>query len=89
MNTKGIEIDKLLILYNLAELSYQKNMQAKGFEIDKIYPLNWHKNIDYQLKIEIIAEAIKNNQLIVETERYQNMKECIKEDKIIKKEKNN
>ena len=70
--------EKIFNLYTLAEISYQKTLQNKVHNIDDLYPLGWYENQNYKEKIEIIAEAIKNNILIKDTSKYQNLKKCVK-----------
>ena len=60
--------DKLFELYTLAELSYKKHFS--NLSNDELFPSGWYGNKNYQKKIEIICEAIKNNTLIVNTKSY-------------------
>ena len=39
---------------------------------EELFPFDWNLNNNYHLKIEIIAEAIKNGVLIKETDLYKN-----------------
>lgn len=55
-------------LYVLAELNYKK----KYLNEENIFPVDWYSSKNYKLKTEIIAEAIKKNIKIEETELYQN-----------------
>ena len=57
-----------LNLYTLAELKYKKIHNNEN----NIFPIDWYSNKNYKLKVEIIAEAIKNNIKINETSLYQN-----------------
>lgn len=59
---------ELLELYTLAEMRYQDHF--KNVDSEDLYPSNWYLNKNYKLKIEIIAEAIKNDTLIVNTKSY-------------------
>jgi hypothetical protein len=58
-------------LYVLAELSYKK--EHPDIEEDELYPQDWYSFNNYKLKNEIIAEAIRNKQLIQETPKYQEL----------------
>ena len=55
-------------LYVLAELKYKKIHNNEK----NIFPIDWYSSKNYKLKVEIIAEAIKNNIKINETSLYQN-----------------
>ncbi len=55
-------------LYIIAEITYKK----KHINENNIFPIGWYKSKNYKLKTEIIAEAIKNNIKIEETNLYQN-----------------
>lgn len=57
-----------LNLYIMAELKYKKEHSNE----ENIFPTDWYSNKNYQLKTEIIAEAIKNNIVIEKTTLYQN-----------------
>ena len=66
--------DMDLNLYIMAELQYKKIHN----DSDDIFPIDWYSTQNYKLKTEIIAEAIKKNIDIEETELYQkNMVEGI------------
>lgn len=56
-----------LNLYIMAELTYKKKHGNK----DNLFPVDWYSSKNYKLKIEIIAEAIKNNIEIENTNLYQ------------------
>lgn len=58
--------DKLFELYTLAEMKYKKNFE----NVENLYPSEWYNNYNYKLKIKILSEAIKNNQLIINTKTY-------------------
>lgn len=64
--------DKLFELYTLAELSYQNHFKNIIKNQEELYPVGWYENKNYKEKIEIITEAIKTNNLIVNTKSYQN-----------------
>ena len=57
-----------LKLYVIAELNYKKRHNNQK----NIFPNNWYSNKNYKLKTEIIAEAIKKNIKIEETDLYIN-----------------
>lgn len=63
--------DKLFELYTLAELSYQNHFKSITDNIDNLYPSDWYARKNYKEKIQIIAEAIKTNNLIINTLSYQ------------------
>lgn len=69
--------DNLFDLYTLAELSYQNHFKNITDNVDNLYPMDWYLRKNYKEKIEIIAEAIKTNTLIVNTTSYQNIIEGI------------
>ena len=60
-------------LYTLAELSYEKHFKDIVLNNDSLYPVGWYYNKNYSEKIEIIAEAIEKNILIINTMGYQNL----------------
>lgn len=55
-------------LYVIAELAYKKKYNGE----ENIFPADWYSSQNYKLKIEIIAEALKNNIKIEDTDLYQN-----------------
>lgn len=76
--------DNLLKLYNLAEIAYEKNAKKIYFNEENLYPNYWYEMKNYKEKIEIIGEAIKTDNLIINTSRYQNYIKNIKGKKYIK-----
>lgn len=70
--------NRLFKLYTLAELSYQKHFENKIEDKELLYPEGWYSNQNYNLKIDIIAEAISKNILIEYTVKYQELIEGIK-----------
>ena len=52
----------------LAELNYKKAHEGE----EDVFPENWYSSDDYYLKNIIIAEALKNNIRIEDTEKYRN-----------------
>ena len=63
-------------LYVLAEIAYKKEHQ--DLEENELVPADWYSISNYQVKTEIIAEAIKNKKLISETELYKNRVEGVR-----------
>ena len=55
-------------LYVLAELAYKN--EHLDLKENQLYPANWYETKDYKEKNEIIAEAIKEKVLIIDTKRY-------------------
>lgn len=55
-------------LYVLAEMSYIK--QNPNLTKEELFPLDWYNIKDYFFKTKVIAEAIKRNILIKDTELY-------------------
>lgn len=78
--------DKLFELYTLAELSYQNHFKSITDNVDNLYPTDWYARKNYKEKIEIIAEAIKTNTLIINTPSYQSTIERV--DRRLTKDKN-
>jgi len=72
------EEEKLLELYTLAELAYNKHFENMVEDKEYLYPEGWYERKNYILKIEIITEAIKNNVLIENTTKYQETIEGVK-----------
>lgn len=56
-----------LNLYAIAELRYKEEHNND----ENIFPIGWYSSKNYKLKTEIIAEAIKKNITIENTELYQ------------------
>ena len=59
--------------YILTEESYVKKWKEKNklnFDEKQLFPYNWYKIEDYKLKLEILAEALKKDILIEETNKY-------------------
>lgn len=57
-------------LYVIAVMRYKE--ENSGLTEEELFPYDWNLNSNYHLKIEIIAEAIKNGVLIKDTELYRN-----------------
>lgn len=72
------EEEKLLELYTLAELAYNKHFENRVEDKEFLYPEGWYERKNYRLKIEIITEAIKNNVLIENIPKYQEIIEGVK-----------
>lgn len=54
-------------LYVVAELTYKKKYGNKN----DLFPIDWYSSKNYKLKTEIIAEAIKKDIKIEDTNLYQ------------------
>ena len=54
-------------LYLIAELTYTKKYENRN----NLFPTDWYSRKNYKLKAEIIAEAIKKNIKIEDTNLYQ------------------
>ena len=61
-------------LYVLAEITYTKENENR----EDIFPADWYSIRDYKTKVEIIAEAINNKCLIIDTKKYQDRVEGIR-----------
>lgn len=61
-------------LYTLSELAYKKHFKDNN----ELFPEGWYENNNYKEKIEIITEALKENTLIINTKRYNESLEGIK-----------
>lgn len=71
--------DKLIKLYTLAEMTYENYFKNMVLDRDQLYPNDWNIIKNYKEKIEIMAEAIKTNNLIVNTSKYQNLINFLKD----------
>lgn len=71
--------NKIFELYTLASISYERHFQGRVKDVSELYPEGWYEKRNYKLKIEILVEAIKQNQLIINTQKYQSTIEGIKE----------
>lgn len=72
--------NELMNLYTLAELAYKKHFEKNMDNKEYIFPENWYENKNYKFKIELISEAIKNNTLIENIPKYQDMVEGVKKE---------
>lgn len=70
--------EKLMKIYNLAEIAYEKKFKDNGILENELYPDEWNQIKNYKDKIEIIGKAIKTNNLIINTPEYQVLIENIK-----------
>lgn len=62
-------------IYIMMEINYLKaNNRNLDGDNDDLFPLNWYLISDYQKKAEILLEAINNNEKIVDTQKYREMK---------------
>lgn len=63
-------------IYVLAEIAYKK--EHKDLEEHDLFPSDWYSIQNYQVKTQIIAEALKNKMLVSETNLYKNRVEGIR-----------
>lgn len=84
MNDINENNDKLFRLYTLAEMVYENRFKNIVQDKDDLYPKGWYATKNYKEKTEIIAEAIKTNNLIINTSRYQDLIKAVKDKKYIK-----
>ena len=64
-----MDVDR--IAYLMMEGNYIKQNNRKIEEDNRdLFPNNWYENTNYQLKTNILFEAIKNNILIKNTKLY-------------------
>lgn len=73
-------------LYVLAEIAYKKD--NKNISEKELFPSDWYSISNYKVKVEILAQAIKEKKLIKDTELYHNRIEGIKLNKKQYKENN-
>lgn len=83
-NPQELNSNQMFKLYNLAEMAYEKHFENNFANKEYLYPEGWYSKQNYKLKIEIIAEAIKNNVIIENTSKYQETIEGVKKIKISK-----
>ena len=55
-------------LYLQAELTYQH--KHEDMDPDDLYPFGWYSTNNYRMKIEIIAEALKKEVFVWDTDLY-------------------
>ena len=55
-------------IYTIATMRYQE--ENPGVSMEELYPVGWHTNDNYKLKVNIIAEALKKHVLVIDTELY-------------------
>jgi len=58
-------------LYVIAEMNYKKKNDRKHDK--ELFPPKWYSNYDYKFKVNVLAEAMKKNILIRDTDLYKNM----------------
>ena len=75
----NLEQEKLFKLYTLAELTYQNHFKDLGGDNELFFQKEWYKKGNYKQKIEIIGEAIKQNELIQNTKKYKEYIKIIKD----------
>ena len=78
MDIKDKNNNQLFKLYTLAELAYKKHFSTSMENQEYLFPEGWYENNNYKEKIEIITEALKENTLIINTKRYNESLEGIK-----------
>ena len=81
---QNVENNKMFELYTLVEIKYENYFKTTVDNIDELYPEGWYGIKDYQTKIEILAEAIKENVLILNTKKYQELIEVIQNKQYLK-----
>ena len=67
-----MEDNKLFDSYVAYELLYKTNI-SKKYKGVEIFPKYWYRILDYQLKIDILLEALEKNVLIINTDKYQSI----------------
>lgn len=67
-------------IYVMMEISYIKahNRDVKNDNND-LFPLGWYQSTNYVLKSQILLEAINNKIDIIDTQKYQELLEGVKE----------
>ena len=58
-------------LYTIAVMRYKD--ENSNIKDDDLFPVDFNLSSNYHLKVEIIAEAIQNEILVVDTELYKNI----------------
>ena len=66
----NLEQEKLFELYTLAEIAYNNHFKDLVEYTELLYPSDWYAKNNYKEKIQIIGEAIKQNQLIMDIPKY-------------------
>ena len=72
--------DELYNRYVLIEIMYKKTLnenEINQYTEEELFPDDWYLSKDYKLKIEILLEATKNKTLIINTPKYQLIKERV------------
>ncbi len=67
---------KLFKLYTIAEIAYQKRFS--NISDINLFPEGWYTTENYKMKIDILSEALKNNVLIINTQKYQEIIEGVR-----------
>lgn len=71
-----MEIKKEELVCNILEIEYVKSHGRNGtYDITMnydLFPNDWYDNESFEVKIEILKEALEKNILIIETESYFN-----------------
>ena len=69
-----MEENKIFDSYVAYELLYENKMSNKSKDTI-IFPSNWYRIIKYQIKIDILLEALERNVLIIDTKKYQELED--------------
>lgn len=72
------EDEKVIKLYTLAELAYEKKFINSVNNVQQLYPKNWYNNSNYLEKIEILSAAIKENKVIEKSSAYEKIVKKLK-----------
>ena len=57
-------------VYTSLELAYEEQFKNNMEAVENLYPKNWYSITNYDIKIDIIVEALKSNCLITNTDGY-------------------
>ena len=71
MKENEIENFDLFNSYSAFELVYEETIKKKYGDV-LMFPNNWYRIMDYDIKNEILNEAISKEILIVDTDSYNN-----------------
>lgn len=64
-------------LYVLAEITYIK--ENNNIPEEELFPADWYSINNYKIKVEILAEALNNKCLVINTQKYQDRIEGIRQ----------
>lgn len=63
----------------IMEIAYIEQFGREvGQDNHDLYPMDWHGSQDYNKKLEILKEAVKDRKEIINTESYQSMIESVR-----------